>query len=538
MLKKSLAALLITVFMAVSLAACGNSGSKSGSSTTTEPNANSGSKSGGDATAEPNGNADARFKDEKYTLKLVTVGWEPQSGEGTVMKAINEKFAELGYPGLGVDVIGFSWADLDAGKMGAFVLSSEDYDVIWAPNWVSFWAEAFEGGAFQPWDKYLDLVPAYAEMIAPYKEILKTGGPSSETGMEVWRVPTFKEFTNIQTAMRFNLTVARELGIEDELRNIKSVDELDPYLQMFQDKHPERMAVLAVDSGNLAGAYNGGQDSNPFAPVYDRESDSYKVGIFEPWFDDYMSTLRRWVAAGFIPEYEVTDDFQNLIKMYGPESFLVYFNSGKPGLEAELNLNSENDGFEWGATSLSDNILSLDSIKGNPYALNANSKNPEAAAFIYEMLCSNAELNNLLNFGIEGVNYTLDTDGTLEKIPNSGYDPGIMSWLGNRLLCHKLPGEPADGVGPLYQEYNDSALVLPNFGFPGPTNEYIDQTKWDVFWGVHGAVWDQYGRAMMTGRLTDKDIETMKKQLIDGGVDNILKTYNDSYNAWKLENNK
>lgn len=530
-MKKFLATLLIVAMTVLTLAGCGKQ------ETPTKPAENKPADKT-EADANNGGTEKNQFADVNYTLKLVTTGWEVQDDQEAVQKAISDKFAELGYPGLGVEVIGFSWADFDAGKMSTFVTSGEDYDVLWCPDWVNFWNEAYQGGAFQPWDPYLDLVPAYGEMVAPYKDFIGKVDPEADESDEttyVYRVPTFKEFTNTQCAMRFNLDAARDLGIEEELRNIKDVNDLDPYLQMFLDKYPDRMPVLATDTGNLRGFFNGGVDSNPFAPVYSPEKDAYIIGVFEDWFKEYENTLHRWVDAGFIPEYEVTGNTQDLMQKFGAESFLVYFNSGKPGLEAELNLNAAADGHEWGVTSLVQDTVELGSIMGNPYALNAKSKNPEAAAFIYEMLCTNADLNNLLNFGVQGVHYNLDADGTLQKVENSGYYPGIMAWLGNRLLCHRLPGEPEGGVGPLYQECNDNAVTLKNFGFPGPMAEFRDDSVWDVYWGVHGAVWDQYNRAMETGRLTDADIETIQKQLLDGGAESVLNTYNKSYEKWSSE---
>jgi len=526
MKKKILAALLVVALAVLPLAACGQADTGSGGAPAPAPEA-----SADNSAADPAGSAG--FANVDYTLKLVTTGWDTQAGQADVENALNDKFAELGYPGLGVEIIGFSWADYDAGKMATFVLSGEDYDVVWVPEWVNFYREARDGGAWQPWDNYLNIVPEYYEMIEPYIEIIKEDGFAGSTVKEVMRVPTFKEFTNTVCAMRFNLTAARGLGIENELRNIKSLDELDPYLQMFLDKYPERMPVLAVDSGGLAGAFNGGQDTNTFGPVYNRDSDSFKIGVFEPWFMEYMNTLRRWVDAGFIPEYQTTEVWENLKARFGAESFLVYFNSGKPGLEAEMNMKADIDGFEWGVTDFSDTMLDRNSILGNPYALNANAKNPEVAAFIYQMLCTNAELNNILNFGIEGVNWTLESDGTLNAIPDSGYAPNIMAWLGNRLLCHRLPGEPEGGVGLLYEEANASALIFPNFGFNFSENYIDNRGNWDVFWGVSAQVKDQYERSMHTGRLTDSDIATIQQMLTNGHAEYMISIYDKAYEDFK-----
>jgi putative aldouronate transport system substrate-binding protein len=485
--------------------------------------------------ADESATADPRFSDASYTLKWAVVGWENQPDYDSVMKALNAKFAELGYPGLNVEVIGFSWADFDAGKMGTFVMGGEDYDIIWAPSWVNFRGNAQDAGAWQDWQPYIDIAPAYAQMLAPYREDIKTWhtGDDGETQEQrIMFLPTFKEFGSAMCAMRFNKTVAEKLGIAEQLYGLKDIDELDQYLQMFKDAYPERAGALSADSNALMSYFNKSEDANPFGPVYDPATDSYTIGVYEPWFENYLQTTRSWRDKGFILPYE--DTAANIDEMqtkFGPESFLVWFSTGKPGGEAELNMNSAALGFEWGEVILTDPILSVGSILGNPYALNAHSQNPEAAAFIYETICTSAELNNILNFGVEGVHYSLAADGIMERVADSGYYPGIMPWFGNRMLCLPLPGEPAD-ITQVYKEYNDSAVRMKNFGYGGITDAYKPD-NWDGFWGVHGALWAEYARSAQVGSLTDAQLAEMREKLDAIDAKAVIDACNASYANWK-----
>ncbi|MCL2880114.1 MAG: hypothetical protein FWF29_07705, partial [Treponema sp.] len=330
-----------------------------------------------------------RMQKTTYQVKFLFPGWDTQPDKDLVITAFNEKLKEMGYPGLSIRLDGMDWGSWGE-RSSAIILSGGDYDLAYAPNWAPFYNDAMMGGAWLPWDTYIDLVPEFAQYLAPYRENLYVWGADTAE-KHIYRIPNIKEYASYLCEARWNRTVADKLGITEALRNIKSVYELEPFLEMYKKAYGDRgMAVLAVDTNSLINCFKMGITNNPFQPVYDADTDRYLNAAFSPWFDDYIALRRNWYAKGYIPDYERTETWDDLVHKFGPESFLVYFNSGKPGGEAESNQNAmQQYGFLWGTTPLTPAYMDFNSLMGVCWGLNTRSGNPEAAAFVFELLSTN-----------------------------------------------------------------------------------------------------------------------------------------------------
>jgi putative aldouronate transport system substrate-binding protein len=211
----------------------------------------------------------------------------------------------------------------------------------------------------------------------------------------------------------------------------------------------------------------------------------------------------------------------------------MYFGVGKPGGEAEYNQYAmQSYGFEWGMTFLSPAFMDFDSLMGVCWGLNARSGNPEAAAFLFMLLSTNKELTNLINFGIENVHYVIDDTGTLIRNEPSRYYSGLLWMLGNRLLCHRMPGEP-ENLPQLYEEFDNNAVKYPNFDFPYPNDEAWAGVDTDMFWGVNGALLTQYQRSIQTGTITDAQIADIRTKLIQANYQGMDEVMNREYEKFK-----
>jgi putative aldouronate transport system substrate-binding protein len=478
-----------------------------------------------------------RMRNTTYEVKLLFPGFDPQADKDMVVKAFNDKLTELGYPGLSIRLDGMDWGSW--GERGnAIVLSGGDYDLVYAANWSTFYNEAMSGGAWTTWDAYLNEFPEFERLIAPWRESLYEWG-TDPNEKHIYRMPCIKEYASILCEARWNKTVADKLGITEGLRNIKTVYDLGPYLEMYKNAYGNKgMAVLADATGSLVNCFRLGSSivgSSIFQPAYDYVTDRYETSVFSPWFDEYVALRRDWRAKGYIPDYEQTEAWDDLIRKFGPESFLVYFNVGKPGGEAEMNVSAPQVlGFEWGMTFLTAAVIDAGSLMANSFAINARTGNAEAAAFMHMLLNTNKELTNLINFGIEGVHYTLNDKGILVKSEPSRYYTNLMWMLGNRFLCHSLPGEP-ENLGQIYDDFNRGAIIFNNFGFSEPrVNDWASGgVDIDLFRGVAAALATQYDLSIWTGNISDADIADIRNRLNQANRSGVEAVYNREYEAWR-----
>ncbi len=105
-------------------------------------------------------------------------------------------------------------------------------------------------------------------------------------------------------------------------------------------------------------------------------------------------------------------------------------------------------------------------------SVGANSKHPEEVVKLIYMLNLNKELFNTLVWGIEGVNYTKNEDGTATIIEDSGCDemPSTARKYGNQFNSFVLDTQPSD-VWEQTKKMNDEAIKSPALGFvPDQTN--------------------------------------------------------------------
>jgi len=165
-------------------------------------------------------------------------------------------------------------------------------------------------------------------------------------------------------------------------------------------------------------------------------------------------------------------------------------------------------------------------------AVGANSKNPEKALQVIELLQTDPVLFNLLAWGIEGVHYELDEDGYLVKIPGNPYETcQNNAWaVGNPFLRQPLVGdtvEPTDTEARLnlYKELNSKGKVNSIFGMS------IDATAVQTELAAVNEVVASYGNYWF---LNCDDIEETLNEILDKCYDAGLQTVLDEYNKQTL----
>ena len=105
------------------------------------------------------------------------------------------------------------------------------------------------------------------------------------------------------------------------------------------------------------------------------------------------------------------------------------------------------------------------------FAVSAYTANFDRAMEVITLLNTNTEAKNLLQYGVEGVNYELDDDGALVYL-NDAYRMNNL-YTGNALLSYPAPGEAA-GIREDGKAANRDSRVSPYFGLSDVASE-IDQ---------------------------------------------------------------
>ena len=208
-----------------------------------------------------------------------------------------------------------------------------------------------------------------------------------------------------------------------------------------------------------------GDDNTTVVNAY--ESDNYKQQI---------AIARDWFLKGYISKDAATqmDSGYAIIKANGA---LAQITDGEIGHQTFV---SNQTGFDMTSVVIAPAIVNTGIMQQFITGLPVTCKNDEAALKFLSLLYTDADVVNLLNFGIEDEYYVTNADGTI-SLP-AGVDPtSARYWVnssfmfGSQFLAKVVKPDPAD-LRQQALELNKNATTSPMLGFavdPSAfTNEY------------------------------------------------------------------
>lgn len=164
-----------------------------------------------------------------------------------------------------------------------------------------------------------------------------------------------------------------------------------------------------------------------------------------------------------------------------------------------------------------------------------NSTDPERAMMLMNMLYTDKDLINLLDWGIEGKHYVKVSDNMIDfpagvDAKNSGYYLGLSWVFGNQFLSYVFKGDDPD-IWKKMDEFNKSAKKSRALGF----NFNVESVKTEIT-AVTNVV-NQYQKGIETGTLDpDKALPDYKAKLKSAGIDKIIEEKQKQLDAWTKMN--
>lgn len=269
-----------------------------------------------------------------------------------------------------------------------------------------------------------------------------TGAKLSTT--QIYGVPVNKPIGEYEYFV-FNTELLNKYGYSAD--DMKTFDSLEGYLSVISANEPGVVPLAHAEEPQFFEYYEtegGAMGIGSDLVLRSTFSDGYAEEV-----KDHFATIRRYRTAGYLPaEYVDGTPFAVDIRRgygYSPEEW------------------SREEGTDYTCTvykrPMAKNGNTLDSV----FVVSAQSKNPSRAAQIISLFNTNAELENLLQFGIEGTHYYLNSEtGKIRVNPNGGY---VMNnnYTGNFYLKYDLDGE--ENHLEAYKQQNLDSLVSFYYGF-------------------------------------------------------------------------
>lgn len=433
-----------------------------------------------------------------------------------------------------VNLEGYSWSNYDT-QISLMQSGGEQIDVFgMCPNFSTFLVNS----QLMPMDGLMDEYAAETKELIG-EEFLK----STSKGGSVYALPVYGAKSDVNCLIiRKDLVDELNLPV-DQLKEAATFEEyvenMELMTEMFNTIHETHPELVLVPSSQNPASYRATEI--PFADTLGdgigtlMAGDNNKiVNMYESnEFKTLANYLYQWNQAGFTLEDAMTTQESGLTFLKNGRTF-GYFEPG--GKETDMeSVIKKSSGYEVVCKRLAKSFVTTGKVNNSAFGISVTSKHPEASMKFLNEMYTNADVMNVLSYGIEGIHWE-EKDGGFIGYPegvnadNSTYDLGMTWYFGNGFLNKAWEGSSLVDVETEI-ENNRNAIASSAMGFT------YDSTVVSTELAAIGNVTSQYLPGILCGTLNpEESIPEFLSALKSAGVDKVVDEKQAQYDAWIAEN--
>ncbi len=257
---------------------------------------------------------------------------------------------------------------------------------------------------------------------------------------------------------------------EVDPNTIKSIEDLQGYLETIKENEPDVVPLKnTMQSDNISFLSNEG-----FPAIVSGKGevrDAYSDTVLK----QYLAMIARYKALGYISdEYTEESDAEDTSR------YAVRIETGNT---IDIDKRLESTGYEYDYSLFSNPVATNETTIDNIFCISKYVVSNELTDVmeIVNALNTDADLMNLLTYGVENEHYILNDDNQVERRtdnPNNIYviDP---NHAGNAFITHTLAGENPDKWNDAIKQ-NQDAIVSPSLGFTISLTEFKYTEKTEI----------------------------------------------------------
>lgn len=410
--KKVTAALLVTTMVIGSMAGCGS-------------NSATGTTAAGEADAAG---------EQPYKVTMAYIGDEFADAEPAVLEKINEKMRKD--INCELDLIACSWGGYTT-ELSLMLSGDEALDIV--PIIVTNAAGYVSNG------QVIDLKDYIEQYGTNIKKVMQPDFLTTPNiGGFVYGVTSMREqITQESVIMRTDLL--EEAGFTPDY--VTDMDRLQEVYSAVYKLHPEMTMLASTQNGTPLFRWETGDFlTDGFGALMEKGQSTEVVNLYETdEFKEFAQTLYEWNQAGYISKdaATTTETLQNQVKA---GTAFSCFTPNKAGAEEEGELST---GYDLSICPLfGDPYITSYSVNFFTWGIARNAKDPAKAFQCLDYIYGDADIMNLLNWGIEGEHYRfLDQENGIITYPegvdatNKKYGLNIGWELPNQTIAYVWEGE-------------------------------------------------------------------------------------------------
>ena len=516
---KNKAFMMITFLMIVALivSACGggNNGNSNSGSNNGKSNDKPAAETPKDNGAEPAAEAPAAADLKPYALSLYYPG-TAQKDEKVVEDALNVLLTkEINAT---IDLIPIDWGAWDD-KMNLMIASREKADLIFTAQWNGHAKNVAKGAFLELGDLLAKHGQGAVEGLDPaFLEGAKINGKN-------YGVPTNKELASAGGII-YNKKIADELGLD--LSGVKTPADITPILAAVKEKRPDLTPMFSIGgmfNSHFFGNYDFlGDGTIPGAFLKDVDSTTVQAVEEMDRYKEYLAIARDWFQKGYINKDAATTQLSTADAWKAGSVFMT-IDPMKPGKADEV-ANAAGLQGQLEQIIMTNKTVATSETAGSMLGISSTSEDPERAMMFINLLHTHKEINNMLNFGIEGTHFTRNGEIISPTDKTGDYSPGSAWMFGSQFLNYVWDSEDPEKWAK-FKEFNQNAIVSPALGFVFDS----EPVKAEV--GAMANVIKQYQRALETGSVdTDKVLKEYLAALRAAGLDKVITEKQKQFDAF------
>ncbi|HEX3021137.1 MAG TPA: ABC transporter substrate-binding protein, partial [Lachnospiraceae bacterium] len=435
------------------------------------------------------------------------------------------------------------WADWQT-QYNLLLASGDDtIDLITtATDWLDAWPN-IKKGSFMPLTE--DMLKTYAPQT--FATVPAENWDKCSYDGQIYLVPedNYTQYTN--HGLYYRGDWAKEFG----LSTVSSFADFGKYLQGVKDNKqdvvPWDVSGTAANGNALAGGYIQSNTSNiviegvpiGLSTLFYGASKDDAYTVVSPYmdgttFEDFAVMMKQWADAGYWREDVLNYDGDTREEFKTGSTGADQHHTQTYVTDVRPNMDIKQPGSDVQMFSFSEPSKNLvkTSITHGCVAIGANSKHPERALMVYDLLRNDEECYKLINYGIEGSDYILTSDGKLDR--PEGWDESVDG-LGSNFWCGRnddLELENARhyaGKTDIYANYDTYAIDYPYGKF------VFDNSNVSTQIAAMADVCANYIPRIAFGKVDDPKalVAEFREQLKAAGYDDVLKEVQNQLNASK-----
>lgn len=460
-------------------------------------------------------------KSEPVTLKWYIGGNTPQADIDTVQQAMSDYVNETYDLNIELDIICSDYGSYND-KMQMVISGGEEYDICWTSSWCNNYLVNVNKNAYISLD---DLLVEYGQEL--YESIPESIWDGVRVNGEIYGIPNYQLMCK-QCAVAIPTKYVEEFDLDVE--SIHALYDLEDFLYAVKEKYPDMYPLAAYSRmfNNFALAMGFEEIIDVGYPgcfkMYDETCTVYNQFKSEE-FREYCEYMYKWAQDGIIRmdaisvQENAVPDMQAGLHAVGVEP--TYY----PELE-NSRWYGQFGGQDCTMIILSDAYSSTMATISTLNSISTTCKNPEIAMQFLNLMNTDSVLYNMACFGIEGVHYTLNENGTVTSDDTAGYNPNTDWVFGNQFNAYARDTQSPD-IWEKVLAFSENANVSCAMGFSFNSESVESEVS------AISAVSGEYLPQLSVGAVDpDVAIPEMLKKLEDAGCDVVMEEMQRQVDEW------